>query len=80
MKAKELQKEFPDRLFFKYRKVLRDSGRLTPKLKMSLKISHVGKVTRDGNDWIELSKGIFMPFNTVFYHTFLAISGLSKYQ
>jgi hypothetical protein len=50
MKAKELQKEFPDRLFLKYGKVLRDSGRLTPKLKMSLRISYVGKVTRDGND------------------------------
>jgi hypothetical protein len=50
MKAKELQKEFPDRLFLKYGKVPRDSGRLTPKQKMSLRISYVGKVTRDGND------------------------------
>jgi hypothetical protein len=66
MKAKELQNEFPDRLFLKYRKVLRDPGRLTPKLKMLVKISYVGKVARDGNDSIELSNRIFMLINTVF--------------
>jgi hypothetical protein len=65
MKAKKLQEEFSDRLFFKYGNFSRDSGRLTPKLKMSLKVSCVGKVTRDGGDWIRLSKGIFMPINTV---------------